>query len=127
MNEVQSAESIKQLTAPFLEKGFSFEYFYQKGGDSSCVYVCRFKKEKDFFDWRENSGGNEINIVVCVNGEYRFPSLKTLYPKAYRTFKLKHLFKRATIGDRRAFVAKLLVAELQSGKSDFFGIKLDNI
>ena len=44
MNEVATAEEIKKLTAPILEKGFSFEYFYEKGGDSSCVYICRFRK-----------------------------------------------------------------------------------
>ncbi|MBQ8322900.1 MAG: hypothetical protein IJX91_02920 [Clostridia bacterium] len=124
MNEVQSAETIKKLTAPFLERGFSFEYFYQKGGDSSCVYICRYKKGKSYFDWREVSGGNEINIVVCVDGEYRFPSLKTLYPKEYKAFKLKHLFKKAGVDERRAFVASLLNAELANGKPDFFGITL---
>ena len=116
------AESIKKLMAPFLEKGFDFEYFYQKGGDSSCVYVCRFKKGKNFFDWRENSGGNEINIVVYVNGAYDFPSLKYLYKKEHRAFKAKHLFKKATIVERRAFVASLLINELQN--PDFFGIKI---
>ena len=124
MNEVQSAESIKKLTAPFLEKGFEFEYFYQKGGDSSCVYICRYKKGKDYFDWREVSGGNEINIVACVNGEYRFPSLKTLYSKQYRAFQWKHLLKKPTVEEQRAFVASLLNAELTSGKPDFFGITL---
>ena len=124
MNEVQSAEAIKELTAPFFEKGFSFEYFHQKGGDSSCVYVFRYKKGKDYFDWREVSGGNEINIVVYVNGEFRFPSLKKLYPKKYRAFAIKHLFKRATLANRRALTASVLLAELTSDKPDFFGIKL---
>ena len=124
MNEVISAETIKVLTAPILEKGFSFEYFYQKGGDSSCVYICRYKKGRDFFDWREVSGGNEINIVVCVNGTYAFPSLKYLYKKEYRMFNVKHLFKKPTMDERRKFVAELLCKELGSGKPDFFGIKL---
>ena len=124
MNEVQSAQQIKKLTAPFLEKGFSFEYFYQKGGDSSCVYICRYQKGKSYFDWRENSGGKEINIVVCVNGEFRFPSLKSLYPKEYRAFAIKHIFKKASLEDRREFIATLLNAELLSGKPDFFGIPL---
>ena len=124
MNEVQSAETIKKLTAPFLERGFSFEYFYQKGGDSSCVYICRYKKGRDYFDWREVSGGNEINIVVCVNGEYRFPSLKALYPKAFRAFQFKHLFKKPSVDERRAFIANLLNAELNNGNPDFFGIIL---
>ena len=33
MNEIQSANQIKTLTAPFIEKGFAFEYFYQKGSN----------------------------------------------------------------------------------------------
>ena len=124
MNEVINAEQIKKLTAPILEKGFVFEYLYQKGGDSSCVYICRYKKGRDFFDWREVSGGNEINIVVCVNGAYVFPSLKYLYKKEYRAFNVKHIFKKATIEDRRRFIAALLCKEMESGKPDFFGIKL---
>lgn len=124
MNEVISAENIKALTAPILEKGFTFEYFYQKGGDSSCVYICRFKKGRDFFDWREVSGGNEINIVVCVDGAYVFPSLKCLYKKEYRAFNVKHIFKKATLDEKRKFVARLLCKEMASSKPDFFGIKL---
>ena len=124
MYEVISADEIKTLMQPLLKKGFLFEYFYQKGGDSSCVYICRFKKGKDFVDWREVSGGTEINIVASINGEYRFPSLKLLYPKEYRKFKLQHLFKKPTITERRAFIAKLLITELNNGKPDFFGIKL---
>lgn len=124
MNEVQTAETIKKLTAPFLEKGFSFEYFYQKGGDSSCVYICRFKKGKDFFDWREVSGGNEINIVISTDKGYLFPNLKTLYKKEYNKFKWKHLLKKPTVSDRREWVAEQLKKELSSGKPDFFGIKL---
>ena len=123
MNEVQSAETIKALTLPILEKGFSFEYFYQKGGDSSCVYICRFQKGKDFLDWREVSGGDEINIVVSVNGEYAFPSLKKLYPKQYKAFRRKHFFKKPTVAERRAFVAECLLEELNT-KPTFFGIKL---
>ena len=61
------AENVKSLLAPFLEKGFAFEYLYQKGGDSSCVYICRFKKGKDFVDWREVSGGDEITAAVLFS------------------------------------------------------------
>ena len=124
MNEMLMPEHVQKLTAPILEKGFIFEYFYQKGGDSSCVYICRYKKGRDFFDWREVSGGTEINIVVSLNGSYAFPSLKYLYPKEHRAFAFKHLFKKATVDERRAFVAELLLKELNSGKPDFFGIKL---
>ena len=50
MNEIIMAENVKKLLAPFLEKGFVFEYLYQKGGDSSCVYICRFKKGQKHTD-----------------------------------------------------------------------------
>ena len=122
MNEVLTAETIKKLTQPILEKGFVFEYFYEKGGDSSCVYICRFKKGRDFFDWREVSGGDEINIVTFVGGEYGFPSLKFLYPKEYRAFRFKHLFRKPTVKEKREFFASLLIQELQ--KPDFFGIEI---
>jgi hypothetical protein len=123
MNEAFTAETIKNLLTPLLEKGFVFEYTHEKGGDSSCVYIGRFKKGKDFFDWREVSGGDDINFVVWVNGQYKFPSLKYLYKKEYRAFSLKHLFRKATLSQKREFYADLLLKELQ-GKTDFFGIKL---
>lgn len=119
-----ASEKIKQLTTPFLDKGFSFEYLYQKGGDSSCVYICRYKKGKAFFDWREVSGGDEINIVVCVNGEFRFPNLKLLFPKEHRAFAFKHLFRKASLDEKREFVANLLIRELNSESPDFLGIQL---
>ncbi len=124
MEDLVSAEKIKALTAPILEKGFAFEYLYQKGADSSCVYICRYKKGRDFLDWREVSGGDEINIVTFVKGEYGFPSLKLLYPKQFRAFKRKHLFKKASVDERRAFIASLLLEELNTKKGDFFGIPL---
>lgn len=125
MNEVQSAETIKKLMKPFLDRGFSFEYTYQKGGDSSCVYVYRFKKGKHFFDWRETSGTYEIHLVVCVNGEFAFPNPQTTYAKQARAFRFKHLFKSASVDEKRAFFADLLVQELTSGKPDFYGIPLE--
>ena len=124
MNEVLSAERIKELAAPFLEKGFAFEYFYQKGGDSSCVYVYRFKKGKNFFDWRETSDAYEIHLVVCVNGEYRFPNLENAYKPQTRAFKRKHFFKKATVDEKRAFFAELLLCELARSDQAFFGIPL---
>ena len=121
--QVQSAEKIKKLMSPLLEKGFSFTYTYEKGGDSSCVYICRFSKGKDFFDWRETSGKWELHFVAYVNGEYRFPTVKALNPKASRAFSLKHLFKKATVDETREFSASVLLEYLQTS-SDFFGIKL---
>lgn len=124
MNEVQSLENVKSLMQPFLEKGFLVEYLQQKGGDSSCVYIYRFKKGKDFFDWRETSGTNELHFIVCVGGEYKFPSLEKKYAKKTRAFKIKHLFKRPTFPQRRAFFADLLIESLRENPNDFFGIKL---
>ena len=124
MEEVLSAKIVQELTAPIIEKGFAISYFYQKGVDSSCVYVYRFQKGKDFLDWREVSGGDEINIVVCVKGEYAFPSLKALFPTKYRAFKRKNFLKKPSIEARRAFVAECLLEELNIGKADFFGIRL---
>ena len=123
MNDVFTAETIKNLLAPLLDKGFSFEYTHEKGGDSSCVYIGRFRKGKDFFDWREVSGGREINLVVYVKGEYKFPSLQLLYKKEFRVFRIKHLFRKETFAEKRVFYAKLLIQELQT-KPNFFGIQI---
>ena len=114
---------MKTLFAAFLERGFSYRYFYEKGGDSSCVYIYRFQKGKDFFDLREVSGGDELNFVVYADGNYQFPSLAYLYKKEFRAFRLSHLFKRATKAEKRAFVAGLLNQTLQEN-STFFGIPL---
>ena len=124
MNEQLANEQIKKMTAPILEKGFIFEYLYQKGGDSSCVYICRYKKGKDFLDWREVSGSDEINFVTFVNGNYGFPNMKARFPKQHRAFQWKHLLKKPTMEEKRLFYAQLLQEELNSGKPDFFGIKL---
>lgn len=118
------SNQIRALTAPFFDRGFSFSSKYEKGGDSSCVYICRYQKGRDYFDWREVSGGEEIHLVVYARGEYRFPNLERLYKKETRAFRLKHFFKRATFEEKRAFFASLLKKELQSGKPDFFGIAL---
>ena len=113
---------MKSLFACFLDKGFSYRYFYEKGGDSSCVYIYRFQKGKDFFDLREVSGGDELNFVVYQNGNYQFPSLKYLYKKEFQKFNLKHFFKKPSQKEKREFFSTLLAKEAQ--KPDFFGIKL---
>lgn len=124
MSQLEMADEIQNLLAVFLEKGFSFRYFYEKGGDSSCVYICRFQKGKDFFDWREVSGSEEIHIVAMVNGEYRFPTLKSFSPSKYRKYAFKSVFKKPTLEQRRAFIAELLKTELEKAPSNFLGIKL---
>ncbi len=123
MNDIFTQETIKELLAPLLEKGFTFEYTHEKGGDSSCVYIGRFKKGKDFFDWREVSGGDDVNFVAYVKGAYLFPSMKYLYKKEMQKFAFKHLFKKASLSEKRKFYAELLLRDLES-KTDFFGIPL---
>ena len=111
------AEQMKKLAAPFIgERGFSFQYFHEKGGDSSCVYICRFQKGRDFFDVRETSGRYELHFVVYAKGEYRFPKFK-------RKFTLKSLFIKPTIDEERAFLVSELEKEWQSDSPEFFGIK----
>ena len=122
MDELQIETQMKQAFAPFLERGFTYRYLYEKGGDSSCVYIYRFQKGKDFFDLREVSGGDEINFVVYMGGSYQFPSLKFLYKKEFRAFSLKYLFKKPTKQEKRQFFAELLVKHLQE-KDSFFGIQ----
>ena len=124
MSVTSIADDIKQLMSPFLEKGFVYEFFYEKGGDSSCTYVCRFKKGRDYFDWRETSAENEVHLMAYVDGQYRFPSVKTMFPKEYRVLTVKHILKKATFQEKRIFVAELLKGELASGKSEFLGIPI---
>ena len=121
-DELEIEREMKTLFAYFIERGFSYRYFYEKGGDSSCVYIYRFQKGKDFFDLREVSGGDELNFVVYANGNYQFPSLKYLYKKEFKKFSFKHLFKKPTAQEKREFFAQLLNKEAQ--KENFFGIKL---
>ena len=119
--ELEIEKQMKADFAPFLERGFSYEYTYEKGGDSSCSYIYRFKKGRDYFDIRELSGGDEINLVVHAGGEVKFPPLKYLYKKEYKAFFWKHFFKKSTREDRRKFMAELLVKHLLENP-DFFGI-----
>ena len=125
MTDIMTADKVKTLMQPLLDKGCFFEYFYEKGGDSSCVYICRFKRGKDYFDWRELSGTQEINLLTWVKGEYGFPNLKAMYPKQYRKFRFKHLFREPTMDEKREFIAGLLLTELAKNETDFFGLKFE--
>ena len=124
MNIQSIADDIKAYMSPFLEKGFAYEYFYEKGGDSSCVYICRFQKGADYFDWRETSGEMAVNLMVFVQGEYRFPDVKKLFPKQSKMFAVKHILKKATADEYRKFVANLLREEFAKSTTDFLGIPL---
>ena len=119
--ELEIEKQFKALFSWALDGGFCYEYTYEKGGDSSCSYIYRFKKGRDFFDLRELSGGIELNFVVYKDGQYRFPNLKARYPKQFRSFKFKHLFKAPTRAQRREFYAELLKKEWEA--TDFFGFK----
>ena len=121
-NELQIEKEMKTAFAYFLERGFSYRYFYEKGGDSSCVYIYRFQKGKNFFDLRENSGGDELNFVVFANGEYQFPSLKYLYKNEFRSFKFRHLFRAPTRKEKREFFALLLTERAKTG--EFFSLEI---
>ena len=121
--ELAIERQMKKDFAPFIEKGFSYEYTYEKGGDSSCAYIYRFRKGRDYFDIRELSGGDELNLVVHVKGEVLFPPMKSMYKKEYRAFFWKHFFKKSTREERRKFLAQLLIKHIE-GKTDFFGIPL---
>ena len=50
--------------------------------------------------------------------------MKARFPKQHRAFQWKHLLKKPTMEEKRLFYAQLLQEELNSGKPDFFGIKL---
>ena len=120
--ELAIEKELKTLFSWVLERGFSYEYTYEKGGDSSCSYIYRFKKGKDFFDLRELSGGEELTFVVYVNGQYRFPSLKARYKKEFRAFFWKHFFKKPTRAEKRTLFALVLKKQAETG--DFFGLDI---
>ena len=119
--DLQRDKEIKEQFSFFLEGGFSYEYLYEKGGDSACSYIYRFTKGRDYFDVRELSGGEELSFVVSVRGMASFPSLQYKYKKEYRAFAFKHLFKKSTATERRALLASVLVKEYENNPT-FFGI-----
>ena len=119
--DLERDKEIKEQFSFFLERGFSYEYLYEKGGDSACSYIYRFTKGRDYFDVRELSGGEELTFVVSVRGMPSFPSLKYKFKKEYRAFAFKHLFKKSTARERREFLAKLLQKEYENSPT-FFGI-----
>ena len=41
--ELELEKQMKKDFAAFIERGFSYEYTYEKGGDSSCSYIYRFR------------------------------------------------------------------------------------
>ncbi len=122
--ELQSEieNTVKEIFAFLLERGFSYEYTYEKGSDSSCVYIHRFRKGISRLDVREVSGGDEINVMAYANGEYAVPNIYARHRKETRAFKRKHFFKKATRLERFYLVAELLEKECEKG--NLFGIRL---
>lgn len=116
------AEIIEREFAFLLNAGFSYEYTYDKGSDSSCVYIYRFRKGRDFLDLRQVSGGGEGTLVVYADGGYLFPNLRSKHKKLFRAFFRKHLFSKATTEEKWRFAAELLKEEISDGR--LFGIAL---
>jgi hypothetical protein len=115
VNKKPYQETIEREFAFLLEGGFSYEYLYDKGSDSSCVYIYRFRKGRDFLDFRTVSGGKEKNVVVFALGEYAFPNLRLRHKKEFREFSLKHIFKKATTEELWHLAADLIRKETESG------------
>ncbi len=105
-----------------IERGFSYSYTYDKGSDSSCVYIYRLSRGRDYFDFRAVSGGGEGVFVAFANGEYAFPNFKIRHKKEFRVFRRKHFFKKATVAEKWAFAGELLKKEAADGT--LFGVRL---
>ena len=123
MRDLYAAETIKNLMQPLLGKGFFFEYFYEQENGAP-VYICRFKKGKEYLDWRETESGKEMEIALFVKERETVLDIKKKYRKQRWKFFFKNLFRKATLNDRRAFIAGLLLSELEKEQNNFFGIKL---
>ena len=104
--------------------GFTYEYAYDKGSDSSCVYVHRFKKGNDKFELRVLSGAETVSVVAYVGGEYRFPNVKKQYRKLWRARAhakgVFRLFKKPSEKDGWDFYAAAMEEEAKNGA--IFGI-----
>ena len=123
MRDIFAADTVKTLMQALMEKGCFFEYFYEKEEEKE-IYICRFKKGKEYLDWRESVDGKEIQIAVSTEKELRVLPLKAMYRKEHRRFWWKHLFKRVKADERRVFVADLLMRELTGENPTFYGMKL---
>ena len=124
MPDRQPYEDIARTYFPFLlDAGFFYRYTYDKGSDSSCVYIMRFEKGPDFIDIRTLSAGCERIFVVFSGGQYLFPDLCRRHKKEARAFRVKHFFRKPTEEELFALEADLLRAEIADGK--LFGIPLN--
>lgn len=78
----------------FLEEyGVTFERDYSKGTDTTCTQIYRIRKDgANYLEFRAMNA-RERGLVVCANGEKKFPSVQKKYASFLRGWKLKHLFQ----------------------------------
>ena len=113
-------EKIAQYFAFLLERGFLFERDYSKGTDSTCTQIYRFRKDAgNYLEYRVLSQ-KERALLVCVNGEKKFPSPERKYPAFARAWKIRHLFSPSDVWE---YTAALLKHELET-TGTAFGIVL---
>lgn len=80
---------------PFLEgRGVTFERDYSKGTDTTCTQIYRIRRDAaNYLEFRAMNA-RERSLVVCVNGEKRFPSVEKTYAAFLRAWKWKRLFAK---------------------------------
>jgi len=122
MPEKPHEKFIEQEFGFLLEKGFGYEYLYEKSSDKSCVYIYRFSKRGAYIDLRFVSGDDKIFSCVVYTGEKHFPSLEKRNKKLFFNFRLKHMFKAPTEEERLSLLAAALKGE--ASEKEIFGIPL---
>ena len=86
-------EAIAQKFAFLTERGFVFERDYSKGTDSTCTQIYRFRLNgANYVEYRVLSE-YERTLLVCVQGEKRFPSLAKKYARFLRAWKFRRIFR----------------------------------
>ena len=82
MDEKPYEEIIGRELAFLSEAGFGYEYLYDKGSDSSCVYIYRLKKGRDFLDFRTVAGRRGISSSFRA-GDICFPIFGSVTKKCF--------------------------------------------
>ena len=112
----------KESRFPFLlDAGLTYSESYEKQSDAACVFKYRFARGANYIEFRTAAGDPSVNVVVCRNGEFRFPNLALRHPVAARAFRLKHLFRPPTEEECWHFTARLVEEELKADPS-LFGV-----
>ena len=101
--------SVEEAFAFFTARGFTLERDYSKGTDSTCTQICRLRR--DGANWLELRvlSARERCVVVCVQGEKRFPSPEKTYAARLRRRKFKAFFTGEKEDDwqRFAFLCRM--------------------